>query len=60
MKLRALRLWNVRKFAGRGIAIENIGDGVVDRSRVGCREFGGEMAQPVVKAGLAAIVERGP
>lgn len=28
MKLRALRLWNVRKFAGRGIAIENIGDGV--------------------------------
>lgn len=28
MKLRALRLWNVRKFAGRGMAIENIGDGV--------------------------------
>lgn len=28
MKLRALRLWNVRKFANRGIAIENIGDGV--------------------------------
>lgn len=28
MKLRALRLWNVRKFAGRGVAIENIGDGV--------------------------------
>lgn len=28
MKLRALRLWNVRKFADRGIAIENIGDGV--------------------------------
>jgi len=28
VKLRALRLWNVRKFAGRGIAIENIGDGV--------------------------------
>lgn len=28
MKLRALRLWNVRKFAGRGIAIENICDGV--------------------------------
>ncbi len=28
MKLRALRLWNVRKFAGRGIAIENIVDGV--------------------------------
>lgn len=28
MKLRALRLWNVKKFARRGIAIENIGDGV--------------------------------
>ncbi len=28
MKLRALRLWNVKKFAGRGVAIENIGDGV--------------------------------
>ena len=28
MKLRAIRLWNVRKFAGRGIALENIGDGV--------------------------------
>ncbi len=28
MKLRALRLWNVRKFANRGVAIENIGDGV--------------------------------
>ncbi len=28
MKLRALRLWNVRKFADRGIAIEEIGDGV--------------------------------
>jgi DNA repair exonuclease SbcCD ATPase subunit len=28
MKLRALRLWNVRKFANRGIALENIGDGV--------------------------------
>lgn len=28
MKLRALRLWNVRKFADRGIAIEGIGDGV--------------------------------
>lgn len=28
MKLRALRLHNVKRFAGRGIAIENIGDGV--------------------------------
>ncbi len=28
MKLRALRLHNVRRFAGRGVAIENIGDGV--------------------------------
>lgn len=28
MKLRALRLWNVRRFAGRGIAIEGIQDGV--------------------------------
>ena len=28
MKIRALRLWNVRRFADRGIAIENIGDGV--------------------------------
>ena len=28
MKLRALRLWNVKKFAGTGIAIENIGDDV--------------------------------
>jgi hypothetical protein len=28
MKLRALRIWNVRKFANRGIALENIGDGV--------------------------------
>lgn len=28
MKLRALRLWNVRRFGGRGIALENIGDGV--------------------------------
>lgn len=28
MKLRALRLYNVRRFADRGIAIENIGDGV--------------------------------
>lgn len=28
MRLRALRLWNVRKFANRGIAIEGIGDGV--------------------------------
>lgn len=28
MKLRALRLWNVRKFANRGIALEGIGDGV--------------------------------
>ena len=28
MRLRALRLWNVRKFAGRGVAIENIGNGV--------------------------------
>jgi hypothetical protein len=28
MKLRALRLHNVKRFAGHGIAIENIGDGV--------------------------------
>lgn len=28
MKLRALRLHNVKRFAGRGIAIENISDGV--------------------------------
>lgn len=28
MKLRALRLHNVKRFAGRGVAIENIGDGV--------------------------------
>lgn len=28
MKLRALRLWNVRKFANRGVALEGIGDGV--------------------------------
>lgn len=28
MKLRALRLYNVKRFAGRGVAIENIGDGV--------------------------------
>ncbi|WP_340107535.1 AAA family ATPase [Pikeienuella sp. HZG-20] len=28
MKLRALRLWNVRRFAGRGVAMEEIGDGV--------------------------------
>lgn len=28
MKLRALRLHNVRRFAGRGVAIEEIGDGV--------------------------------
>ncbi len=28
MKLTALRLYNVRRFAGRGIAIENIGEGV--------------------------------
>ena len=28
MKLRALRLWNVKKFAGTGIAIENIGDDI--------------------------------
>ena len=28
MRLRALRLHNVKRFAGRGIAIENIGDGV--------------------------------
>jgi|GEM_PF-250203 len=28
MKLRALRLWNVRKFADRGVALEGIGDGV--------------------------------
>ncbi|MEM9963983.1 MAG: AAA family ATPase, partial [Asticcacaulis sp.] len=28
MKITALRLHNVRKFGGRGIAIENISDGV--------------------------------
>lgn len=28
MKIRALRLHNVKRFAGRGVAIENIGDGV--------------------------------
>ncbi len=28
MKLRALRLWNTRRFDGRGVAIENIGNGV--------------------------------
>ncbi|MCL5776336.1 AAA family ATPase [Limibaculum sp. FT325] len=28
MRLRALRLWNVRRFAGRGVAIEGIADGV--------------------------------
>lgn len=28
MKLTALRLFNVRRFAGRGVRIENIGDGV--------------------------------
>ncbi|HEY4202631.1 MAG TPA: AAA family ATPase [Devosiaceae bacterium] len=28
MKLRALRLHDVKRFAGRGVAIENIGDGV--------------------------------
>lgn len=28
MKLRALRLWNVRRFGNRGTAIEGIGDGV--------------------------------
>ncbi len=28
MKIRAIRLWNVRQFANRGIAIENAGDGV--------------------------------
>ena len=28
MRLRALRLWNVRRFAARGVAIEGIGDGV--------------------------------
>ncbi|WP_375450248.1 AAA family ATPase [uncultured Devosia sp.] len=28
MKLRALRLHNVKRFAGRGVSIENIGDGV--------------------------------
>ena len=28
MRLRALRLWNVRKFANRGVALEDIGDGV--------------------------------
>lgn len=28
MKISALRLFNVKRFAGRGVAIENIGDGV--------------------------------
>lgn len=28
MKIAALRLFNVKRFAGRGVAIENIGDGV--------------------------------
>lgn len=28
MKLRALRLWNVKRFANRGISLEGIGDGV--------------------------------
>ena len=28
MKLTALRLHNVRRFAGRGVAVEGIGDGV--------------------------------
>ncbi|TIV62511.1 MAG: hypothetical protein E5V86_21785, partial [Mesorhizobium sp.] len=28
MKLTALRLHNVKRFAGQGVAIENIGDGV--------------------------------
>jgi DNA repair exonuclease SbcCD ATPase subunit len=28
MKIRALRLWNVRRFGNRGVAIEDIGDGV--------------------------------
>ena len=28
MKLAALRLYNVKRFAGRGVSIENIGDGV--------------------------------
>lgn len=28
MKITALRLFNVKRFAGRGVAIENIGDGV--------------------------------
>jgi hypothetical protein len=28
VKVRALRLWNVRRFAKQGVAIENIGDGV--------------------------------
>ncbi|MGN6424288.1 MAG: AAA family ATPase [Asticcacaulis sp.] len=28
MKINALRLHNIRRFAGRGVAIENIGDGV--------------------------------
>ena len=28
MKVRAIRLWNVRKFSRRGVAIEEIGDGV--------------------------------
>ena len=28
MKVRAIRLWNVRKFSRRGVAIEDIGDGV--------------------------------
>ncbi len=28
MKIRAIRLWNVRRFANRGVAIETVGDGV--------------------------------
>ena len=28
MKISALRLFNVKRFAGRGVAIEGIGDGV--------------------------------
>ena len=28
MKLRALRLWNVKRFANRGVSLEGIGDGV--------------------------------
>ena len=28
MKLRALRLWNVKRFANRGVRLEGMGDGV--------------------------------